>query len=357
MGVKRDYEWVYTDEPHRTRRALILAKYPQIKRLMCADPSLKWRVLCMVSIQLVSFYLIKDVTSFWSLFLLAYCFGGVINISLSTAIHELVHNHAFGPSRPMANKALAIFASLPIGVPMAGTFKKYHLLHHRYQGDDTLDTDIPSPFEAMYFNTTFTKTVWMVLQPLFYVIRPVFTVPSFMVSPTGLELTNITIQFVFNYLIGQWLGWHVVVYMIGGMLLCMGLHPMAGHNISEHYLLFSDRLTMLKDCNNNDMEYPMLMPETYSYYGPLNMLMHNVGYHVEHHDFPSIPGALLPRVRQIAPEFYDSLPSHKSWTYVIWKYITDPNIGPYSRVKRPPRFARRDTNDNIINLANDVIVN
>lgn len=37
----------------------------------------------------------------------------------------------------------------------------------------------------------------------------------------------------------------------------------------------------------------------------------------------------------MAPEFYKDLPQHKSWTMVLWNYVTDPSIGPYSRmVKR-----------------------
>ncbi len=64
------------------------------------------------------------------------------------------------------------------------------------------------------------------------------------------------------------------------------------------------------------------------------MVTFNVGYHNEHHDFPYIPGCRLPEVRKIAPEFYDTLPHHTSWTKVLYDFIMDPAIGPYARIKR-----------------------
>ncbi len=39
----------------------------------------------------------------------------------------------------------------------------------------------------------------------------------------------------------------------------------------------------------------------------------------------------IAEVRKIAPEYYDTLPSHDSWTKVIYDFVFDPKIGPYAR--------------------------
>lgn len=344
-----------TDEPHATRRSLILKKYPQIKKLMIVDKRFKWIVVGIVLLQIFSFYLLSHVQSFWFLLITAYCFTGVINHSLSLAIHEISHNQAFGPNKPLHNKLFGIFANLPIGFPISITFKRYHLEHHRYQGNDVLDTDIPSRFEAEIFTTTFRKLLWVIMQPFFYGFRPLFVYPK---KPTWLEFLNLVVQLFFDLIIGYYLGWKIVVYMIGSSLIAMGLHPIAGHFISEHYIMFeinrNEIIKKAQESNNKLEKFPsdeelssceiingiyahnglMLIPETCSYYGPLNWLTFNVGYHVEHHDFPSVPGTLLPEIRKIAPEYYDSLHYHDSWTKVIYRYIVEKEIGPYSRVKR-----------------------
>lgn len=143
------------------------------------------------------------------------------------------------------------------------------------------------------------------------------------------------------------------MYLIAGSLMAMGLHPVAGHFISEHYMFKKGF-------------------ETYSYYGILNKVTFNVGYHNEHHDFPAVPGSRLPevcscnhfeityslndlvifpnlpkvnlcnclfffKVKRIAAEFYDNLPQHHSWVSVLYDFVTDPEIGPYARIKRKHR--------------------
>ena len=77
--------------------------------------------------------------------------------------------------------------------------------------------------------------------------------------------------------------------------------------------------------------------ETYSYYGPLNKVSFNVGYHNEHHDIVTVPWSKLPEVRRIAPEFYDSLQSYSSWSSLLVRFIRDSNITLYNAIVRPGR--------------------
>ncbi|CAH1112419.1 unnamed protein product [Psylliodes chrysocephalus] len=308
---RTDFEWVYTEEPHASRRKLILEKYPQIKKLFGYDPNFKWVVTGMVLAQFILIWVLKDKP--WSILLLAaYCLGGVINHSLMLAIHEISHNLAFGHARPMANKMFGFFANLPIGLPVSISFKKYHLEHHRYQGDEQKDTDIPTYLEAKLFCTTFGKFIWVLLQPLFYAFRPLITYPK---PPTNLEFVNLVIQLIFDAIVVYFCGGRMLGYLLLGSFMAMGLHPVAGHFISEHYMFKKGY-------------------ETYSYYGPLNWITFNVGYHNEHHDFPAVPGSRLPEVKRIAPEFYDTLPQHHSWTAVLYDFVMDPDVGPYARIKR-----------------------
>lgn len=131
-----------------------------------------------------------------------------------------------------------------------------------------------------------------------------------------------------NYEIFQWIfqvsldiaiahiwGGKALSYFFLSTFMGASFHPMAGHFVAEHY-------EWVKGI------------ETYSYYGPLNLVAFNVGYHNEHHDFPRIPGSRLPALKSLAPDFYDNIPSHSSWIAIMWRFITDPDITPFSRTVR-----------------------
>ena len=40
------------------------------------------------------------------------------------------------------------------------------------------------------------------------------------------------------------------------------------------------------------------------------------------------------QLKNIAPEFYTTLKYHTSWIYVIWAFLTDSDVGPWTRMKR-----------------------
>ena len=121
---RQDFSWSYTDEPHATRRKLILAKYPQVKELMKVDPNFKWQVTALVLFQFFSLYFISQIESYLGLFLCAYLLTGVFNHSLMLAVHEIAHGQAFGQNHTNKNRLFGMFANLPIGAPMSISFKK-----------------------------------------------------------------------------------------------------------------------------------------------------------------------------------------------------------------------------------------
>jgi sphingolipid delta-4 desaturase len=59
----------------------ITEKYPEIKQLFGYDPNFKWIVTGMVLVQIFMMYVMIG-QSWPMIFLVAYCFGGIINHSL-----------------------------------------------------------------------------------------------------------------------------------------------------------------------------------------------------------------------------------------------------------------------------------
>lgn len=57
--------------------------------------------------------------------------------------------------------------------------------------------------EAKLFNSTFGKFVWVLLQPFFYALRPMFIYPK---NPTPLEIISVTIQLAFNFWVYLYFG-------------------------------------------------------------------------------------------------------------------------------------------------------
>eukprot|EP00560_Eucampia_antarctica_P006238 CAMPEP_0197827394 /NCGR_PEP_ID=MMETSP1437-20131217/4186_1 /TAXON_ID=49252 ORGANISM="Eucampia antarctica, Strain CCMP1452" /NCGR_SAMPLE_ID=MMETSP1437 /ASSEMBLY_ACC=CAM_ASM_001096 /LENGTH=363 /DNA_ID=CAMNT_0043428223 /DNA_START=60 /DNA_END=1151 /DNA_ORIENTATION=+ len=298
-----------TEEPHAGRRRAIMKAHPEVKKLMGMDPMTKYKVLVSVIFQIGSLHILRGAPWYTWLFC-CYTLSGSINHMMTLAMHEL--SHSLGAKSVLANRLLGIFANLPMGIPASASFKRYHMEHHKFQGEEVIDVDCPTAIEGWFFDSAPKKVLWCLLQPAFYALRPLYINPK---KPGKWEFINIACTVVFDAIIVYFYGIVGLLYLFIGTLFGMGLHPVAGHFIAEHYVMNEGQ-------------------ETYSYYGPLNWLTYNVGYHNEHHDFPFISGRNLPKLRAIAPEFYDDMPHFHSWSKVIYDYIVDSKISPYSRIKR-----------------------
>jgi len=304
----KSWTWTAQTEPHAIRRREILKKYPQMKDLYGPDPLSAVFALATIVSQFIMAYYMRDQS--WGVILFfAYAFGGFMNHSLVLAMHELSHD-LFFPWR-WANTFFGFICNTPTCVASMGTFRRYHLEHHSMQGSDKWDADIPTAIEGVVFSGWPGKMLWVFLQPFFYGVRPMLAKPK---PVTMTEILNWGVVLTSNLLVVKFWGVKSLVYLFLGSILGLGLHPMSGHFIAEHFEFIEGQ-------------------ETYSYYGPLNVLAYNVGYHNEHHDFPAIPGRRLPKVKKIAPEFYD-MPHYDSWVKVIMTYIFHTPMNGFCRIKR-----------------------
>ena len=338
----------------------------QVTKLCGPEPLTKYCVLGVVALQLACAAALRT-TPVLSLefFLTAYIIGATANQNLFLAIHEISHNLAF--KSPTTNRLFAVFANLPIGVPYSAAFrvcsipymifplfltalfgllannpsstKPYHLTHHKSLGVDGLDTDLPTALEAFFLDSILGKAFFCTFQILFYALRPmmVYSLPF-----TRLHLFNVLTQVLFDYVLVKNLGANALWYFILSSFLAGSLHPCAGHFIAEHYVFDPPKEGKVP------VSRVAPLPETFSYYGPLNMLTYNVGLHNEHHDFPAVPWTRLPVLHEMAKEFYADLPQHSSWTRVIWQFIWDKEVGLWCRVKR--REGRRKVGEGAIKI-------
>jgi sphingolipid delta-4 desaturase len=297
---------------HFYRGREIIKAHPEVKQLMGKNP---WTALCvcgLVGTQWAIAAFASDLIWYWVI-PLAYLVGAFLNHALYVASHECTHNLVF--RSPRANKLLGICTDLALVVPSASGFRKYHKMHHQFLSQYLRDPDIVRHEEARLIgNSALRKALWLFFFSVSQALRPMqITETTFW---DRWIVANLVIIVTVNCAIIVVLGPQALAYLTLSTLFALGLHPLGGRWIQEHYLTQAGQ-------------------ETYSYYGPLNKTCFNMGYHNEHHDFATVPWNNLPKVTRLAPEFYDNLVSYRSWTAVLWRYIFDPTMSSYSRIVRP----------------------
>ncbi len=301
-------------EPHKKRTREIIQKFPQIRQLIGKNPYTFLILSFVVIVQFVAAFLVKDLAWYWMV-LSAYVFGAFASHTLFICVHESAHNLIF--ENRVMNTISGIIANIPQVFPSAVSFQKYHLKHHAFQGVPELDADIPSEWEGkLGGNNFFVKASWLLIYPIVQMLRPLRT-KEIKIWDNWVML-NWAVQLVTMTAVVYFWGWMALAYLTISLFFSIGLHPLGARWIQEHFLTSGDQ-------------------ETHSYYGILNTVNLNVGFHNEHHDFPSIPWNKLPKIKEIATVHYDTLQYHLSYTKLLLRFLFDSKLSIYSRTIRENR--------------------
>jgi sphingolipid 4-desaturase/C4-monooxygenase len=294
---------------HTQRRKDILKRYPEVKELFGSYPLSALLIVGLVALQWSVAWLLRA-QPWYVIMLVAYLAGAVINHALYVLMHEATHNLIF--KTPVCNKIFALIGDFALIVPGAMSFRKYHLLHHQHLNEMGMDPDVVSPLEGrMIGYSPLRKAMWLSVFAVSQALRPL-KVPDH----AGIDrwmCGNIALQMGVNALLWRYGGWGGLLYLGLSTFFALGLHPLGGRWIQEHYYIIG------------------ILQETYSYYGPLNWAMLNMGFHNEHHDFPMVAWRRLPHLYLMAPEFYQTLFAHQSYTRLLLTFLFDKNISAFSR--------------------------
>jgi len=316
MSKKKSFNWSDACEPHKLRTKEIISNHPEIRNLIGRNPYTFFVIFLCVGVQLALSWILHD-ESWWWILPCSYLIGAFACHTLFICIHECSHNLIF--KNRALNTLSGILANLPLVFPSSVSFQKYHLKHHAFQGIEELDADMPSEWEAkLVNNSTFGKALWLLFYPIVQATRLGRMSKEIKMFDKWVVL-NYVVQFAFMLTIFYFWKWKAVVYLTVSFFFSVGLHPLGARWIQEHFLTHGDE------------------QETKSYYGPLNTVNLNVGYHNEHHDFPSIPWNNLPKIKKIAGPYYNSLGHHKSYTRLLFRFLFDPELSVYSRTARNNR--------------------
>jgi len=310
--MERDFTYVAGAPAHIWRRKEILSRHPEVKKLIGKHPQTALWVVSLVGGQWLCSFWATRLSWIWIL-LAAYFLGAFLNHGLYVLMHECTHNLIF--KQPRHNKLLGLLCDFGLVFPGAMAFRKYHMMHHRYLGQYGRDPDIASRREARIVgHSPLGKALWLTFFSISQGLRPM-SVPGVRFFDRWIA-ANFIVQLLVNLFIFLVLGPKALLYLTLSTFFALGLHPLGGRWIQEHYVTSPGQ-------------------ETYSYYGILNKVCFNMGFHNEHHDFANVAWNNLPRLKRLAPEYYDTLKSYRSWTGVVWNYVFNPSMSSYSRIVHP----------------------
>jgi sphingolipid delta-4 desaturase len=316
--MRDGYTLVTAPNPHIRRGRELVTAHPQVRAYFGPYPRSGLYIAGCVALQLLVAYLLRDAGWLWVIGW-AYLFGAFVSHALFVLIHEATHNLVVKGT--LANRLFGILCNAGQGFPSAMSFRTFHLLHHSHLDEYDYDADLAYRWEARWVrNSSWRKALWLCCFAGVEIIRPLRVKRPF---AEGWAVINTAVILLIDFWIWLWCGWSGLAYVLLSTVFGLGLHPLGARWIQEHYTFREGQ-------------------ETYSYYGVVNRIAFNIGYHNEHHDLVKVPWVYLPRVKAMAPEFYDPLYAHRSWTRVLLWFLFDPGVDLYTRITRDRSSVRAE---------------
>lgn len=290
--------------PHGERRAEILAAHPDVSSLFGTYRGTAVWSLLLVSCQLCLAVVVTARLPIWACIIVAYTVGAFIDHALWVLIHDATHNLVF--NSVVLNRFVLLWCNIPHMFPSAVMFRYYHILHHIELNRAYKDPDVPFEWEANFIgNSPFRKTIWLAF---FFIVQALRTAFYTYRVPKRSEILWMGLNFIINavaiFTILFFFGIPPILFLVFASVCSIGLHPLGARWIQEHY-----------------PTHPF--QATYSYYGIVNRFAFAIGYHVEHHDFPSIPWNKLATLKAMAPEYYDTLFAYTSYSELLKDFILE----------------------------------
>jgi len=318
---------------HRERAKAMIKAHPEIKELFGNEPATAFWCLAAAATQ-IGLAMAVSHGPWWLMLAVAWAIGSSINIMLFQLGHECVHGLVF--RRASWNRVLFTLTTLPMFLSGHHTWWAEHLVHHTDMG---AKKDFITRRRSYFLATRLTSPLFLPYSLFMLVMQVVRSVVGLVMYLGGLlrgrlqpGRTTLAVladeHLVSGYEKEGFAGW-AVWYPVVNLALCGALFAYGGW-LSVGYLLASQAFFtgfLHPYCLGwvlgiSHFHGAKRYQPTASHYGRLiNLFSFNAGLHVEHHDLMTIPWRRLPKLRQIAAEFYDDLETIPSYTWLALQFV------------------------------------
>jgi sphingolipid 4-desaturase/C4-monooxygenase len=313
--MSSDSQW------HAERRKQILEKYPEIKHYFGNYSLSVAYIICLDILQWLVAWWVAD-KPWWFVGLVAFFVGQFILHSLATFIHEAAHNLILkGKYGSLYSLFLIDLGSLSFGQSLK-YISQHGPSHHLHLNDYEKDYELWDKAQSEFLRT---HPFWRGIQALLQLLPGGLILGELVIErvaptpdktrklkeakqPSGASTLLLLTSLTLYALAWIFLGWKAALYLFWSLTLTMSNWGITftGQSISEHHIEQKGK--------------------TYSTYHWTNILFFNTGYHDEHHTFPNVAWVHLPKIKQIAPEYFtnDSPYSYFRWWWRWASSIFDP---------------------------------